>query len=301
MTLRLYFQERPWDLVVAVGYGISVAAALLALRVGNLFGIILILFVPGYVVVAALFPGSKTTGKLEIDWIERLALSFVLSIAVVPLFSLLLNFTPFGIRQAPIVLTVTLFTAGLGYVAYWRRMRLPADRRLTLTVNLAVPDWKEYSALEKGLTIVLAASIMVAAGTFVYFVTTPRPGERFTEFYLLGPGGNLSSYPTRLNVSERGMLVLGVVNHESATINYSVRAELVGVNVVSNASCNCNQTQEMNRTTLAWLNQTLNDTGTWTERYTFWINSTGLWKLEFLLYKNAVLTNQKPHIFIRVP
>ena len=169
---------------------------------------------PGYVLVAALFP--KNT---EIDWIERITLSFALSIAVVPLLALLLNFTPWGIRFAPIVVLITAFTIGVGCAAHWRRMRLPPDQRLSLTVDLAIPDWKENVALDKGLTIALSTSIVVAAGTLAYVVMTPRPGATFTEFYILGPGGNASGYPTNLTVNETGGVILGVVNHEAATVN----------------------------------------------------------------------------------
>lgn len=58
-----------------------------ALRI--IFGIPLVLFLPGYALIAALFPG-----KNDLDTIERIALSFGLSIAIVPLIGLALNFTP---------------------------------------------------------------------------------------------------------------------------------------------------------------------------------------------------------------
>src|SRR5207245_4585088 len=86
---RLHFEEIPWDLCAATGYTAVVSTILLLLGVGNLLAIVLVLFAPGYVLVAALFPRD-----VEIDWIERIALSFGLSIAVVPLLGLFLNFTP---------------------------------------------------------------------------------------------------------------------------------------------------------------------------------------------------------------
>ncbi len=205
--MRLHFQVTPWDLVVAMGYVVVMAATLLALGVGNFLAILLVLFVPGYVLVAALFPGSLTRGTPETGWLERIALSLGLSIAVVPLLGLLLNFTPWGIRFAPIVVTIAGFTVGVGYAAYWRRMRLSPERRLSLSVDLAMPAWKEYSALDKGLTVALAASIVVAGGTLAYVVLTPRSGETFTEFYILGPGGNASGYPTNLTVNETGSVM----------------------------------------------------------------------------------------------
>ncbi|NOQ34054.1 MAG: DUF1616 domain-containing protein, partial [Methanosarcinales archaeon] len=56
-------------------------------------GLLLVLFLPGYSLIAALFPG-----KDDLDGIERIALSFGLSIAVVPLLGLGLNYTQYGIR-----------------------------------------------------------------------------------------------------------------------------------------------------------------------------------------------------------
>src|SRR5438445_9531565 len=150
--MRIHFRERPWDLVVAVVYTLVMASVLLVSDVGNLLAILLVLFAPGYVLVAALFPSNR-----ELDWIERIALSFGLSIAVVPLLGLLLNFTPWGIRFAPVVVTITLFSIGVGYAAYWRRMRLPPDQRLSLSVDLAIPDWKEYNSIDKCVSVALAA------------------------------------------------------------------------------------------------------------------------------------------------
>ena len=299
--MRLQFQERPWDLYGVVGYALVMAPVLLVFG-GHFVAILLLLFAPGYVLVAALFPGPFSEKKPEIDWIERIALSFGLSIAIVPLLGLLLNFTPWGIRLVPIVTTITMFTVGMGCVAYWRRMRLPKEQRLSLTVDVGVPEWHGYTMFDKGLTIVLATSIAVAGCTLAYVVLTQRPGETFTEFYLLGPGGNASGYPTALNVSQAGTVIVGIANHESQTVNYAVRVDLVGVKIVYNATSRYNETVEVNRTTWSTFNVTLSNGQTWTQPYTFRINDTGLWKVEFLLFKDGDLSNayQGLHLYLRV-
>jgi len=300
--VRLHFQEKPWDLYLAVGYTIAMCAALLAFNVGNVFAILCVLFVPGYVLVAALFPGSILARPTEIDWIERIALSFGLSIAVVPLLGLFLNFTPWGIRFAPIVTTISLFTVGVGYAAYWRRMRLPPDRRLSLTANLAISDWTEYSALDKCLAVVLAGSVVAAGGTLAYILLMPRTGETFTEFYILGPSGNASGYPTVLNVSESRTVIVGIGNHEAANANYIVRIDLVGVRLVFNATSGLNETVQVNRTTLSTFNVTLVDGQKWIQPYRLQIDDTGLWKVQFLLFRDGdfLRAYREVHLYVRV-
>jgi len=300
--LRLHFGAKPWDLYIALGYTTMVTVFLLALGVGTLFALLLVLFVPGYVLVAALFPGSQGGGKPGIDWVERIALSFALSIAVVPLLGFLLSFAPWGIRFAPIIVTVAIFTIFVGFAAHLRRKRLQPEHRLSLTIDLGIPGWRKYAVVDKGLTIALAASVVVAGGTLAYVLVTPRPGERFTEFYILGPGGNASGYPTRLNVSEQGTVFLGVVNHEFSTINYTVRVDLVGVRFVYNTTAGFNETVEVNRTTWSTINVTLADGQDWTQPYTFRIDDTGIWKVQFLLFRDGSRASsyRELHLYVQI-
>jgi uncharacterized membrane protein len=292
--VRLHFQERPLDLYGAVGYTLGIAAILLVLDVGNFLAILLVLFVPGYVLVAALFPSNT-----ELDWIERLALSFGLSIAVVPLLGLLLNFV-WAIQFLPIVVTITIFTVLVGLAAHLRRTRLPPERRLSATLEISIAGWKGYGSLDKLLTIVLAASIVIAAATLAYVLLVPRPGERFTEFYILGPSGNATQYPTALSRGQNGTVIIGLANHESANVTYTVRVDLVGVQIVHNSTTGYNETVVLNRTTWHWFNTSLGNGANWTQRYTFAIPTAGLWEVQFLLSKNGVLSSQELHLFIRV-
>ncbi len=181
-------------------------------------------------------------------------------------------------------------------------MRLPPDRRLSLTVDLGVPNWMEYSFLEKWLTVALVASIVVAGGTLAYVVLTPQPGGTFTEFYILGPGGNASGYPTNLTVNESGHVIIGVNNHEGSSVNYTLRVDLVGVRIFYNATAGFNETVEVNRTTWIWKNITVADGANWTEPYAFSIPKAGLWKVQFDLYKDPDLVNvyRELHLYVTV-
>ncbi len=295
--LRLHFQERPWDLYLSEGYVAVMAAFILTTGQGLLVAILMVLFIPGYALVAALFPDTE-----EINWIERVALSFGLSIAVVPLLGLILNFTPYGIRLVPIVLSILVFSEGLGLVAYLRRMKLPVEKRLSGTIEIGKPAWREYSALDKALTMGLVISVLFSVSVLAYVVTTPSPGERFTEFYILGPEGRAENYPTDLNVSEEGTVIMGVANHEFERVDYTVQVDLVGVEVVWNETGGFNETVEVNRTNTAWINLSLDHDTSWTRPHTFRIDTPGLWQVRFLLFRDGDLTSvyMPLHLFVRV-
>lgn len=88
-----------------------------------IMGSVFVLFLPGYVSVQALFPSGK-----DLDEIERFALSVGLSLALTPLIGLLLNYTPWGIRLNPIMVSLCLFTFTVAFVGVYREYRRCARR-----------------------------------------------------------------------------------------------------------------------------------------------------------------------------
>ena len=193
----------------------------------NILGLPLVLFLPGYALIAALFPA-----KSDLDGIERTALSFGLSIAVVPLIGLGLNYTPWGIRLIPILISLSVFTFAMCGLAYLRRAKLPdADafevpfRKMAHELKAEILE-KPESGLDRVLTIILVLSILLSVATLFYVVVTPKEGEHFTEFYLLGPEGMADNYPTNYTLGESGTVIVGVVNHEYMPVNYTMEVRL---------------------------------------------------------------------------
>ncbi len=186
-------------------------------------GIPLVLFLPGYSLIAILFPR-----KYDLGWIERAALSFGLNIAVVPFLGWALNYTPFGIRRTPILIILSLVTISLSLIAWFRRLKLPVEERLRVPFERLLNFNLGQSVLDKGLSLVLIASIIGASATLVYFVVTPKAGESFTEFYILGPNGMASDYPTDLKVGETGKVIVGIVNHEYENVTYHLEVSFNG-------------------------------------------------------------------------
>ncbi|NQE54437.1 hypothetical protein C5S29_12670 [ANME-1 cluster archaeon GoMg3.2] len=95
-----------------------------------ILGLPLVLFLPGYSLIATFFPR-----KDDLDGIERVALSFGLSIAITPLLGLALNYTPFGIRLLPILIVLSVFTISLALGAYVRRSMIPEEDRFIVMIR----------------------------------------------------------------------------------------------------------------------------------------------------------------------
>ena len=85
-------------------------------------GIIFVLWLPGYAFMKLLFPKQLPieTNQKDLDLIERAALSIGMSLTLVPIIGLLLNYTPWGINLTPIVLSLVALTAALAAAAVLR-------------------------------------------------------------------------------------------------------------------------------------------------------------------------------------
>ena len=79
-----------------------------------ILGAIFVVFLPGYSLIKLLFP------EKELDNIERTALSIGMSLALVPITGLILNYTPWGIRTTPITLSLLTLTIIFATVAITR-------------------------------------------------------------------------------------------------------------------------------------------------------------------------------------
>jgi uncharacterized membrane protein len=144
-----------------------------------ILGLPLLLFFPGYVLISALFPR-----KNSISDIERIALSFGLSVAVVPLIGLGLNYTAWGIRLYPVLVSLAVFILSMSVISWFRSRRLSPDERISFTVPSINSTWTARSRWDKLLNIVLVVVVLATVSTLVYVIARPKTGERFTEHFL---------------------------------------------------------------------------------------------------------------------
>lgn len=245
----------------------SVSVLVPALRetpLRTFLGLPFLLFLPGYALVSVLFPERRAAAtdqavRSRTNWpgswsselgestgtdgasssrgisgIERAVLSFGASIAIVVLIGFSLNFTPWGIRLAPITLTVSGFTIVAAAAGVIRRRALPADERFAVPhrrwigrIGSAVlgPETRTDTIVN----VLLICSVLLLASGVVYAVSWDERGGT-TDFYLLTENetGELvaADYPTEFATAEARPLVIGIGNREGERINYTVIAEL---------------------------------------------------------------------------
>ena len=235
--------------------------------------------------------GLLTEGRHDrdgIDGIERVALSFGLSIAIVPLIGLVLNFTPWGIRLAPIAVSVAGFTLICVGVAAIRRWELPTEERFAVPYREWITAAKHEvfepdDRTDAALNVMLALSILLAVGSVGYAVAVPPQGEQFSEFYLLTEtdDGELvaDGYPDTMELDETAELIVGIENYEYETTDYTVVVQLQ--EVVSEG----NESTVVERTEIDRFGTTLEHNETHHERHTLRPTMTGDdLRVQYLLY-----------------
>lgn len=286
----LYNEPFPTDLKIILAWLVFAVAGIYLpvintspLRV--VFALPVVLFIPGYCLIAALFPK-----KSDLDGIERVALSFGLSIAVVPLIGLMLNFTPWGIRLDPVVISLVIFTVTMLVIALFRRAVLTSDERFQVPFDSIMSSIRgEFfppagSRLDRFLSIVLLFAIVAAIGTTIYVIAVPKEGEKFTEFYILGEKRMAADYPDRLFTGTAYPMYIGIGNHEYRNVTYTVETYLAQVDF--NVTTNSSTISQMNR--LDRFNITIPDNSTEVIPYSVIASSTGYNRIDFLLFNETV-------------
>ncbi|MDI9394634.1 MAG: DUF1616 domain-containing protein [Euryarchaeota archaeon] len=222
----------PLDLLIVAGLVILTDIFVLVPVLSGSFlrtvlGLLLVLFLPGYALTAALLPAKK-----DLDGIERAMLSFGLSIAISPLMGLGMNYTSWGIREVPVLAGLSAFTLLICMVGFFRRLQLPETEAFNVTIKSFVSTSKTELLEETGpkgskaFALLLTISILASIGSLAYVIGNPKEGESFTEYYILGPDKVAENYPTELAPGKSGTVIVGITNHEYRTMDYTMEIRL---------------------------------------------------------------------------
>jgi uncharacterized membrane protein len=291
--MRISLKKYPIDIFLCIIWSLIILPfAFLNIQgtIRVILGLPIILFIPGYLLIFVLFPTKKEENGIDV--LERIALSFGLSIVIIPIIGLILNYTPLGIRLEPILIFLTIFILSTGLIAIFRWKKTQQNERFTISFEFSL--FKTDKKVEKVLTTILVISILIATASIVYAIVTPKRGEEFTEFYILGPEGKADNYPKNLTIGEESSVIIGLANHEYKQVSYSIEIWLINQSVLKNEVTKenntiINQAWFMDNISIKLNHKPVDIEGSWTAQwnynYDFSINKKGEnFKLTFLLF-----------------
>ncbi len=210
------------DALVCVLAVLVFTSQMTALRI--ILGIPAVLFFPGYVLTAALFSKRAGPGRAE-----RIALSIGASAAAVIIIGLFLNYTWWGITITSTAVSLAVFVVAISVVAGLRRRRLAVGEPAAPQFAVSLSWWRKAAGIDRVLVVALALSVILALGASVYVSARPKPGDAFTEFYLLNTTGMAEKYTREMVLGREYELVLGITNRERQENSYRVEIRLEGV------------------------------------------------------------------------
>jgi len=232
--------DSPFDLglslcfsIVAVVVAVVSVPAVVSVTVGLTF----LLFVPGYTVTVALFPGKiqwngTGDGSDGLFPFDRLVLSVVVSIALAIIVGVNIEFTPLSISAPTVVGGLSIVTLIAVIVGAVRRSRVEERNATAWTAarskrsggSLLAGDHRTLATLMVVMAVgVSLVSVAVVAGTV-------ERGEQYTEFGLLSENesGSLvaTGHPSEMTVEDATPLYYTITNREQRTETYYIVVQL---------------------------------------------------------------------------
>jgi uncharacterized membrane protein len=154
---------------------------------------------------------------------EKLLICFGLSLAVVPLSCLILNFTS-GLTLNSVLYSLTGFVITFSIIAIIRQHGLTDEEKNCFAVN-----FRWFSGKSTAEIILSFILILVACGTIgvlVYVIAIPKTGSAYTEFYLLNSQGIADDYPSEIRMGNTESVTPIVINHENRTADYRIEIQI---------------------------------------------------------------------------
>lgn len=310
----------PLDIGVIIA---SVVVAFVAIGLGRgspvrmVVTLAYLLFVPGYALSTVFFPAKLGPDRRRrahplgpapgaaLDGVERAAVSFGMSLVLLPLFGLTLAALSWPFTPWWILVLSGGFVAVAMLVGAIRRIRLPDEARYDLPTSRwmhGVGDGvARVPAVDALLNVILAVAVVTAAGALAVAIVAPQDGSAYTEMTLLTTAEDgefvAADYPTDLTRGQSEPLVLEVTNHEDRPVQYTVVVKLERVNDGGQVV----EADELNR-----FEKEIPAEGTWQIQHTVTPSMAGDdLRLNYLLYvgeppENPSASNAYEHVYLWV-
>lgn len=220
---------------------------------GVLFGLPLILFLPGYALVSAFYPegagerssdrwNDTSSSRRTLASLERFLLSVLLSVGIVPLIALAVDFTAYDIARTPVLVGVVGWVYVFTLVGLVRRLMVPPERRFSVafggwigqasssfdrrpsSLRPSAP-FEPRTETELLLNVAVVVGVVLLAGSVAFAAASNPSGDSFTEFYLLSENedGDLVSedFQTTFDGGDPVPVTVAIGNHEGETVEYT--------------------------------------------------------------------------------
>jgi uncharacterized membrane protein len=189
-----------------------------ALRV--VVGAPFVLFLPGYCLMTAAFPA-----RADLEGKARLALSFGLSLVLLPTLALILDALPWGITLWSVMVGNLVVIGLLMVVTCLRQRTLPPEERFEPLDQLRPGQAWRVLELQYRAAYIIVVLLVIAFSMLAYtIIALPSPADRMTEFYILGDAGMAEGYPHQLTANQPYDITVGVRNMEKRDHIYHIIA-----------------------------------------------------------------------------
>lgn len=202
--------------------------------IGWLLGIPMLVFLPGYAIISAMYPAAAETGEHRqaagsLPIVDRAMLSMVTSLVVVPAVATLVILGPWRLSVLVVLALLSVITLGATGVALGRRRSVSPSRQFSV-------GWPASSfggsagGLSKYGGRLFVVSLLLLAAVLMSFLFVQVPAETFSEASLLAENDNgefvASALPTTFTQGEDRSIAIAIQNHEGTTTTYAVIVRL---------------------------------------------------------------------------
>ncbi len=239
-AVKLYVGPgKPYDLVAVCAIVlVSVLLAFLDVQgpVRWTMGFLAVFFAPGYAIVSALFPGRRAIiapsftarrdeRSMTISLMERIVLSVALGSGAMALAGTvvtrgILDYTVWVVALEALIIT------GVGsWFAVVRRVRTPAEEQFVL-YRTPRKEGRKLSSGEKVVSGLIALAVVAALVLTVQGMGARPAAEEYSELYIAGVDGDMSSLPSVLAWGQAGLITVTVTSHLSTTETFNLMLSL---------------------------------------------------------------------------
>ena len=296
----------PTDLIITIVFSILSVVIALFLPDGSIlriiFGVPMLLFFPGYALVSVMWPGkfqpmtgpegSDTTRK-GIDNMERVVFSIGLSLVLIPIIGLILNYVS-SITLVPILVSLLIITLFCSFLAIYLRKSLSRTERFYVSFIL-----KSDASGDGLFPVILVSCIVIIASVLVFMITNPPDNSQYTEFYLLDQNHMLNNLPNNLTVNQTGTVLITIHSHENELVNYTIIAGVEN-STLSTTYLEASSQIELSMTDYTATNISLNNSAMHEQEYTFHFSTPGNYRVVWNLLIDGQETEYQLHVLVSV-